>query len=571
MPAPTKDKKSAKGRRTLSCVSYATDCSFENMINTATGGEVFNMSMSTISTQKKAATVNSAASRDPEGKILDDNYTDVNDVPNHNDSYYDQESQYALAKECDMNDTCPTDSFESDEYNKKHLAFNNVRRPQRLKTKIGYTSFDSKSTVTSSDLHLGCSRDCTFWLLCFGALLIGLSIAATTMIVLNVFPTGTGKSLSHATTSGNPQQDSQEEAVPTALTSRPSPFPTFAPTSIPSQAPSDFPSQVPSDFPSQVPSDFPSQIPSRVPSQMPSHVPSQAPTNDPTEAPSSPPKPPSSSSPSVSRSQMPSIARSNIPTGETSSILSRNASTGIAGTTAPTEKPVLVLTMQPTAAPTFKPTVAPTRPLVDMTNSRFYEFLLDAVKDPITLRDINTPQGRALEWLEREDQVELNILQLDATTAEETKQGMLEALYQRFALVTLDYALHDSVEAAAWSFPRLDVCAWTGVACNSGLVTGINWSRMNLTGTIPPELGLLSNVVNLDIAQNQLKGSLTALYNLTKAKDIFVFDNMLTGPLTKELENCQNLVRFMAGQNRLTGPLPLLHMDSLRKYIHVSM
>jgi hypothetical protein len=555
-------KKSAKGRGARSCVSYGIDSSFENMINTATGGEVFNTSMSTISTQKKVETVKDAASRDPEGKTLEENYySDGFGMLNHDDSYFDQESQQVIAYETDMNDTCPTDSFDSGEYNKKQPVSNTSRRPQSLKTKRGYASFDSISASSSSTIQRGCLRNCTFWLFCFGALLIGLSIAATAMIVLNVFPTGTPEVPSNSTASDHPQQSSPEDTTSMAWTARPSPFPTFAPSHIPS----DIPSQIPSDIPSQGPSYIPSQIPSHFSSHAPSHVPSHAPTSNPTEAPSAPPQVIPSSTPSSRVSQIP-------PSGETSTFLPWNASTGPSSVNAAsTEKPNLVLTMQPIAPLTSRPTILPTRPPVNMTSSRFFEFLRGTVKDSITLRDINTPQGRALEWLEREDQVVLSILDLDATKTEETKQSMLQGLYQRFALVTLDYALHDTVETTAWSFPRLDVCLWTGVKCHSGVVTGINWSRMNLTGTVPPELGLLSNVEYLDIAQNQLKGSLDPLYNLTEAKDIFVFDNMLTGPLTKELESCQNLVRFMAGQNRLTGQLPELSMVSLRKYIHVRM
>lgn len=260
----------------------------------------------------------------------------------------------------------------------------------------------------------------------------------------------------------------------------------------------------------------------------------------------------------------------------------------IRGSRAPTKSPTSApSTMAPTssAPTTTSPSVAPTPKFVDMEDSKYFPFLEEVVDDAVVLTDVTTPQGKALAWLESTDQFELDILEYDAETdSDARKDRMLRNLFQRFALVTLDYALHgdddvngtetaltsktmDDIPVPKWSFHLLHVCMWTGIACNTQReVTGVNWARMNLTGTIPPELGLLTNVVSLDLAQNQLKGTLDPLYKLEAVRDVYVFENQLTGPLKEDIKACTNLTKFMAGNNALTGPLPALKTRSLSTY-----
>jgi Leucine-rich repeat (LRR) protein len=63
-------------------------------------------------------------------------------------------------------------------------------------------------------------------------------------------------------------------------------------------------------------------------------------------------------------------------------------------------------------------------------------------------------------------------------------------------------------------------CEWYGVTCNGGHVSGIDlgWdgSSNNLTGTIPTELGNLSNLTRLYLSSNELTGTIpTELGNLS--------------------------------------------------------
>ena len=232
---------------------------------------------------------------------------------------------------------------------------------------------------------------------------------------------------------------------------------------------------------------------------------------------------------------------------------------------------------------------------MDMSKSKYFPFLKEVVEDAAVLKTLKTPQGRALAWLDSSDQFELDILEYDADTDSETrKEGMLRNLYQRFALVTMDYALHDdddydaassgtkdvlesktvnddtTLPSPAWSIHLAHECLWSGIACNAQReVNGINWARRNLTGTIPSELGLLTNVVSLDLAQNQLKGTLDPFYKLEAIRDLYIFENQLMGPLKEDIQECKNLTRFMAGHNRLTGQLPALNTRSISTYMLV--
>lgn len=211
------------------------------------------------------------------------------------------------------------------------------------------------------------------------------------------------------------------------------------------------------------------------------------------------------------------------------------------------------------------------------------------MEDASVLATLNTPQGRALAWLESANQFEMDILEYDEETdSDARKERMLSNLYQRFALVTMDYAMHDdegigtegilasktmdSVPPPTWSVHLAHVCLWTGIKCNAQReVNGINWARRNLTGSLPPELGLLTNLVSLDLAQNRLKGTLDPLYKLEAIRDLYIFENQLTGPLKEEMEKCTNLTRFMAGYNQLTGHLPALKTRSMSTYSLLSL
>ena len=87
-----------------------------------------------------------------------------------------------------------------------------------------------------------------------------------------------------------------------------------------------------------------------------------------------------------------------------------------------------------------------------------------------------------------------------------------------------------------------------------------------LTGSIPPELGNLSSLVELYLDDNYLSGSIPAqLGNLINLELLILEYNELTGSIPAGIGNLSNLQAFVADNNKLTGNIPpeLGDMNSL--------
>ncbi|KAH9651709.1 hypothetical protein KPL70_026859 [Citrus sinensis] len=78
------------------------------------------------------------------------------------------------------------------------------------------------------------------------------------------------------------------------------------------------------------------------------------------------------------------------------------------------------------------------------------------------------------------------------------------------------------------------VCNWTGITCDvrSQRVTALNISGLNLTGTIPSELGDLSSLQTLDLSFHWFSGSIPAsIYNMSSLLSINFTNNTLFAEL----------------------------------------
>ena len=123
---------------------------------------------------------------------------------------------------------------------------------------------------------------------------------------------------------------------------------------------------------------------------------------------------------------------------------------------------------------------------------------------------------------------------------------------------------------------------WWGVTTDAyGKVTQLSLAGNNLTGSIPPELGALSNLAELGLEANNLSGAIPPelgnlsnlvvwgingndlsgpippeLGNMTGLGELVLSDNKLTGPIPPELGRLRKLTRLILGGNDLTGPIP---------------
>ncbi|KAJ3669098.1 hypothetical protein LUZ60_011048 [Juncus effusus] len=104
---------------------------------------------------------------------------------------------------------------------------------------------------------------------------------------------------------------------------------------------------------------------------------------------------------------------------------------------------------------------------------------------------------------------------------------------------------------------------WTGIYCDSVSDDGylhireIQLFRMNLSGTLVPELGRLTHLRILDFMWNNLTGSIPKeIGNITSLKLILLNGNQLSGSLPDEIGNLPNLNRLQIDQNQISGPIP---------------
>ena len=125
--------------------------------------------------------------------------------------------------------------------------------------------------------------------------------------------------------------------------------------------------------------------------------------------------------------------------------------------------------------------------------------------------------------------------------------------------------------------PSTKVCngstsSWTGVTCNGGVVKALLLGGMNLAGTIPSQLGLLSGLDRLELQSNRINGSIpTSMGNASSLMFLNLADNSLVGTVPSTLGLSSNLRYLNLGRNSLTGTIPssLCLLTSL-SYVNVA-
>ncbi len=121
-------------------------------------------------------------------------------------------------------------------------------------------------------------------------------------------------------------------------------------------------------------------------------------------------------------------------------------------------------------------------------------------------------------------------------------------------------ALYDSTDGANWEYIwdlNSPVDTWSFVTVNNGRVEKLDAPGMNLVGSIPPELGNLTDLQWLRLPNNDLTGSIPAeLGNLNNLTILFLYYNQLTGSIPVELGNLVGLEDLNLGGNLLTGSIP---------------
>ena len=109
-----------------------------------------------------------------------------------------------------------------------------------------------------------------------------------------------------------------------------------------------------------------------------------------------------------------------------------------------------------------------------------------------------------------------------------------------------------------WS-SDIPITSWDGVTLggNPKRVTRLILRESGLRGSIPPELGGLSELTHVDIRRNLLNGEIPReLGQLSKLAVLDLHGNRLEGPIPPELGRLSDLKVLNVHSNRLTGPIP---------------
>ncbi|KAJ7968725.1 Receptor-like protein kinase [Quillaja saponaria] len=133
-------------------------------------------------------------------------------------------------------------------------------------------------------------------------------------------------------------------------------------------------------------------------------------------------------------------------------------------------------------------------------------------------------------------------------------QSALLALKSSFTLESPHNLLSNN-----WSISS-SVCTWIGVTCGirHRRVTALNLTNMDLSGTIPPQLGNLTFLVDLDLTGNNFYGHLPKeLAMLRRLKMINLSQNMFNGEIPSWVGGLHDLQHLILHQNNFSGFLPL--------------
>ena len=98
---------------------------------------------------------------------------------------------------------------------------------------------------------------------------------------------------------------------------------------------------------------------------------------------------------------------------------------------------------------------------------------------------------------------------------------------------------------------------WGDVTCSAGVVTGLLLGGLNLVGTVPVELGLLTALSRLQLQNNGITGSIpTSLGKISSLTYLNAADNSLVRVVPTAVGTLSNMRYLNLQSNSLTGVIP---------------
>jgi hypothetical protein len=208
-------------------------------------------------------------------------------------------------------------------------------------------------------------------------------------------------------------------------------------------------------------------------------------------------------------------------------------------------------TSPPTPDPTVSPTVSPT---FDEDLDFFLDQLIPEYSQAPAQTMPGSPQGKALSWLKSDPAVE--------------DYSDFKTL-QRFALATLFYATGgvNWISNANWLDYNQNECEWfsspengdENVPCGGAgeQITSLSLQDNGMAGTLPNELAILTDLLDMHFENDDLSGTIPTRYGLlTNLETLQLPDLSLSGNIPVELGEISSLELFLLSANDLVGFIP---------------
>ncbi|XVF20535.1 hypothetical protein REPUB_Repub12eG0008600 [Reevesia pubescens] len=132
--------------------------------------------------------------------------------------------------------------------------------------------------------------------------------------------------------------------------------------------------------------------------------------------------------------------------------------------------------------------------------------------------------------------------------------------YEVQALMAIKDGLHDPYGVLEnWDADAVDPCSWAMVTCSpESLVIGLATPSQNLSGTLSPSIGNLTNLQIVLLQNNNITGSIPSeLGKLSKIQTLDLSDNSFTGEIPTSLGNLRSLQYMRINNNSLSGACPV--------------
>ncbi|CAL5421463.1 unnamed protein product [Camellia sinensis] len=109
-----------------------------------------------------------------------------------------------------------------------------------------------------------------------------------------------------------------------------------------------------------------------------------------------------------------------------------------------------------------------------------------------------------------------------------------------------------------WDVNAVDPCSWTMVTCSADkLVIGLGTPSQNLSGSLSPSIGNLTNLQIVLLQNNNISGPIpTELGRLPKLQTLDLSNNFFTGEIPSSLTHLKSLQYLRLNNNSLSGSIP---------------